>query len=272
MRLAHLHAGNASQPFLEMSMFAALNVMQYQPHGAMAPHEHDHASLNIVVAGGFQERIGKDDRVYARGQIAFCPAGVTHSQKFGKGGARQIIFRPQDSWLAYLSDCNINLADAPYTGSPSFRHLGDRLLDELARQDDFSPFACEGILLEIIAALGRHGATANSAATPPSWLRAAREFLHENAGAPFNMARIAQAAGRHEIHVAREFRRFYGTSVGAYLRGLRTDKAAQLLAATQDPITDIALACGFASHSHLCREFKARFGVMPSRYRARTIL
>jgi AraC family transcriptional regulator len=251
-------------------MFAALNVMQYQPHGAMAPHAHDHASLNIIVAGGFQERIGKDDRVYARGQIAYCPAGVTHSQKFGKDGARQIIFRPQDSWLAYLTDCNINLADAPYTGAALFHHLGDRLLDEMAHRDDFSPFACEGILLEIIAALGRNGATVNTSANPPSWLRAAREFLHENADASFSMARVAQAAGRHEIHVAREFRRFYGTSVGAYLRRLRTEKAAQLLAATQQTITDIALDCGFASHSHLCREFKARFGVTPSRYRART--
>lgn len=251
-------------------MFAAVQILHYQPHGAMAPHEHDHASLNIIVAGDFQERIGNDDRVYARGQIAFCPAGVTHSQKFGRTGARQIIFRPQDAWLAYLADCNINLADAPYTGSPAFRHLGDRLLDELARKDDFSAFVCEGILLEIIAALGRNGATQNTPAIPPSWLRAARDFLHENVDAPFSMARVAQAAGRHEIYVAREFRRFYGTSVGSYLRGLRTDKAAQLLAATRDPITDIALDCGFASHSHLCREFKARFGVTPSRYRART--
>jgi AraC family transcriptional regulator len=251
-------------------MFAqtGFHITSYEPHAAMAPHEHDHGSMNIVVGGNFLERIGRSERSYARGQIAFCPAGVTHSQKFGRTGARQIIFRPQDSWLAYLEDCNVNLDDAPYTGAPSFRHLGDRLLDEIAHKDDFSALACEGILLEIIAALGRNGATANSHANPPAWLRAARDFLHENAGAPLSMARVAQAAGRHEIHVAREFRRFYGTSVGAYLRRLRTEKAAQLLVATEDAITDIALGCGFASHSHLCREFKAHFGVTPSRYRA----
>ena len=50
-------------------MFAAVQILRYQPHGAMAPHAHDHASLNIIVAGGFQERIGKDDRVYARGHL-----------------------------------------------------------------------------------------------------------------------------------------------------------------------------------------------------------
>jgi AraC family transcriptional regulator len=254
-------------------MFAqnGLHVMNYEPHTAMAPHEHDHGSMNIVVGGDFLERIGRSERSYARGQIAFCPAGVIHSQKFGRTGARQIIFRLQDSWLAYLEDCNINLDDAPYTGAPSFHHLGDRLLDEIAHKDDFSALACEGILLEIIAALGRNGSTSCVPGNPPAWLRAARDFLHANACAPLNMARIAQAADRHEIHVAREFRRFYGTSVGAYQRRLRVEKAAQMLAAAKPSISEIALDCGFASHSHLCREFKAQFGLTPSRYRAANV-
>jgi AraC family transcriptional regulator len=33
-------------------------------------------------------------------------------------------------------------------------------------------------------------------------------------------------------------------------------------------LTDVALACGFASHSHMCRSFKAAFGVTPSQFRA----
>jgi AraC family transcriptional regulator len=254
-------------------MFAqtGLQVLRYEPHATMAPHDHDHGSMNIIVGGDFQERIGRSERSYARGQIAFCPAGVTHSQTFGKAGARQIIFRPQDSWLAYLTDCNISLDDAPYTGAPSFHHLGDRLLQEIAHKDDFSALSCEGILLEIIVALGRNGAPSLSRGPrAPAWLRAAHDFLHANASAPLDMARIARVAGRHEIHVAREFRRFYGTSLGAFQRQLRVENAAQLLAAAKLSISEIALDCGFASHSHLCREFKARFGVTPSRYRSNT--
>jgi AraC family transcriptional regulator len=129
--------------------------------------------------------------------------------------------------------------------------------------------ACEGLMLEIVAAFGRGSAASTSAIEPPAWLKRARNFLHENVSATLSMARIAQAAGRHEIHLAREFKRFFGLSVGNYLRRLRTDRAAQLLAQPHADITDIALACGFSSHSHLCREFKARYGVTPSQYRAR---
>jgi AraC family transcriptional regulator len=101
----------------------------------------------------------------------------------------------------------------------------------------------------------------------PAWLRRARDFVQEHAFTPISLARIAQAAGRHEIHLAREFRRHFGVSVGGYVRQLRTEEAARLLVHSRRDIAGIALACGFSSHAHLCREFKARFGITPSRYR-----
>jgi AraC family transcriptional regulator len=251
-------------------MFAqtALRISHYQPRADMAPHDHDEGLMNIVVGGEFLERIGKSERLYKRGHVAFCPAGMTHSQSFGTAGARQIMFKPQDSWLDYLADGKIRLDHAPHTYSNVLRGLGDRLLEEMRADDGFSAFACEGILLEIIAAFGRSRSVEGTDARPPVWLRAARDFIHENAFASLSMAQIAHAAGRHEIHLAREFRRFFGVPVGAYLRRLRTAQAGQLLLSPRITISEIAHSCGFASHSHLCREFKAHFGVTPSQYRS----
>jgi quercetin dioxygenase-like cupin family protein len=74
-----------------------LRIFRYQAHTEMTPHQHDEASMNIVVAGEFLERIGRDERTYTRGTASFCPAATTHSQKFGATGVRQIIFKPHDS-------------------------------------------------------------------------------------------------------------------------------------------------------------------------------
>ncbi|MGH6878276.1 MAG: helix-turn-helix transcriptional regulator [Rhizomicrobium sp.] len=224
--------------------------------------------MNIVVGGGFLERIGRGERNYARGHAVFLPAGMTHSQLFGATGTRQIIFRPQDSWLAYLADCNTKLEEAPHFNARSFRQFGDRLLAEMRNDDGFSAIAREGILLEIVAAFGRAGASGGARATRPAWLMAARDFLHENAHAPVSLAELARAVGRHEVHLAREFRRYYGVSVGTYLRQLRTEEAARRLLEPRTTISTIALDCGFSSHSHLCREFKAYFGVTPRQYRS----
>jgi AraC family transcriptional regulator len=246
-----------------------LRVNDYPPFLSMAPHAHAEGSINIVVQGGFLERIGRSERDYARGHIAFFPAGATHSQVFGAAGARQIIFRPEASWLDYLTHCRAKLDSAPHLNAPVFGQFGDRLIEEMASTDAMSPLAREGILLEIVAAFGRRQSAAQSRATPPAWLCRAREFLHANAASPLELAEIARAAGRHEIHLAREFRRFYGMPVGAYLRQLRSEHAARLLRAPHADISDIALACGFGSHSHLCRAFKAHFGITPSQYRCR---
>jgi len=245
-----------------------LRIVDYAPHAAMAPHSHDAATFGIILNGDFVERVGSSERRYSNGFVTFGPAGVTHSQAFGANGARQIIVTPEESWLSYLADCGVGLSASPFVRAPVFRQLGQRLHEELRRDDDFAGVACEGIVLEIVAAFGRAG-TAPSASRPPAWLDAARDFMHAHTGAPLSMKRIARAAGRHEIHLAREFRRHFGLSVGSYLRKVRTERAAHLLRHTRSGITDIALACGFASHAHLCRVFKAHFGVTPSQFRAR---
>jgi AraC family transcriptional regulator len=247
----------------------ALRLSRYAPGTAMAPHEHAEPSFNIVVGGCFLERIGGEERRYAAGCVSYCPAGLTHSQQFGRTGARQIICTPRHDWLEYLSDCRVDLGRSPYVGATVFRSLGERLLQELGSPDDLSGLACEGMLLETIAAFGRSSLEAGGPARAPAWLRAARDFLHENAAAPLRLARIAQAAGRHEVHLAREFRRFFGASIGEYLRRLRCERAAQLLAQPRRTltITEVALRCGFSSHAHLCREFRRSFGVTPSQYR-----
>ncbi|HEX3944067.1 MAG TPA: AraC family transcriptional regulator [Rhizomicrobium sp.] len=244
-----------------------LRIATYAPRDAMAPHSHDDASIGVIVGGDFIERVGKSERHYANGRVSFGPVGVVHSQKFGADGARQIIITPDAAWLSYLSECKVQLVDAPFARTPALCRLGQKLMRELERDDALSAVAREGIVLEIVAAFGRVGFGTPADAEAPRWLRIARDYLHAHACATPTMAQVARAAGRHEIHLAREFRRYFGMSVGTYLRRLKTEEAARLLLQPRANITAVALRCGFASHSHLCRVFKEHFGITPSQYR-----
>jgi len=53
--------------------------------------------------------------------------------------------------------------------------------------------------------------------------------------------------------------------------GRRLERAAHLLQHSLLPIGEIALACGFASASHLSNRFRARFQAAPGQYRAALI-
>jgi AraC family transcriptional regulator len=240
---------------------------EYMPLSAMAPHEHETACLNIVVGGDFTERIGKNARDYRRGHAAFCPPGLTHSQTFGKKGARQVIINTKPEWVDYLKECKVALDDAPHVGAQSFAYAGDRLLAELNRSDTFSRFCCEGIVLETLAAFGRGWYAQRSSKRPPSWVEHAEQFIRANGLEEITIAAIASAVERHPIHLCREFRRYFGMSVAAYVRQIRIQEAARLLAASELGLSEIALECGFSSHSHLCCEFKRQLGLTPSQYR-----
>lgn len=64
------------------------------------------------------------------------------------------------------------------------------------------------------------------------------------------------------------FRRAFGMSPWQYVLRARLDAAARMLLQGREPVTEVALATGFATPSHFATAFTRRFGVSPSRFRA----
>lgn len=64
------------------------------------------------------------------------------------------------------------------------------------------------------------------------------------------------------------FQQAFGVSPWQYVLRARLDEAARRLLRGDEPVTEIALATGFATPSHFATAFARRFEVPPSRYRA----
>lgn len=78
-----------------------------------------------------------------------------------------------------------------------------------------------------------------------------------------------EAAGVHRAHLAREFRRFFGTSPAEYRRAIQLEWAAARLRASDEPTAAIALRAGLFEQTHLTRGFRGRYRVTPAQYRSR---
>ncbi|MBH9346152.1 helix-turn-helix transcriptional regulator, partial [Pseudomonas aeruginosa] len=82
---------------------------------------------------------------------------------------------------------------------------------------------------------------------------------------PLSLAELASIAGLSRYQVLRAFSRATGLTPYAYLLQRRLERARGLLG-TDQPLADIALACGFADQSHLTRLFARLYGISPGRY------
>jgi AraC family transcriptional regulator len=139
--------------------------------------------------------------------------------------------------------------------------LTRRIHLESAESDDVAQLAVESIAFALAGELAR---------TPRDdrrWIPIVRDYLHAHFTRKMSLREIASAAGVHPVHISRAFPLRYGVTLGDYVRALRVDYAARELMATRRPIADIALDAGFASQSHLTRQFRARMGIAPAAYR-----
>jgi transcriptional regulator GlxA family with amidase domain len=102
---------------------------------------------------------------------------------------------------------------------------------------------------------------------PPRALRRVREFIETHLEDNISIQTLAAIAGLSKYHFARAFKQSEGITPHGYLVQCRVRRAQDLLAATDLPLSEIALASGFADQSHCARRFREHVGVTPSSYR-----
>ena len=99
------------------------------------------------------------------------------------------------------------------------------------------------------------------------WVRA---LLAAEPNRTWTLDELAREVHCSAFHLARQFRRLTGSSIGRDLVGLRLALALQRLAEDEDDLARLAADLGFASHSHFSARFRSVFGLSPSA--ARSIL
>lgn len=94
------------------------------------------------------------------------------------------------------------------------------------------------------------------------------EAMENHIADPLDLGQVAQFAGVGTRQLNRLFRDKLNLSTMAFYRRLRLDKARNLLQQSTLPVTEIALATGFANSAHFSRAFRSVFGRTASTERA----
>lgn len=88
-------------------------------------------------------------------------------------------------------------------------------------------------------------------------------LMEGHIAAPMSREALAQAGRVSVRQLERLFAHHLGATVGETYRRIRLARALALLGETSLGVTEIGVACGFASPSHFSRAFSERYGVPP---------
>ena len=101
----------------------------------------------------------------------------------------------------------------------------------------------------------------------PRWFAEAYERAKEPDVFRLGAQGFIAAAGRSHEHVCRTCQEVLGLTPSALINRVRSEFAADRLAQTNIPITEIAVECGLENISHFYRVFRRHYGTTPRAYR-----
>ena len=245
------HEADALIPDLRLSLAS------YAPGAVLEAHRHETGCVGIVLGGTVEEQAAGRQASGRIGAMTIKPAGIMHRNRFGSSGAillsigaapRRLLDRLGWMWREESGQAPAALAAA--------RALRDG--------DRFG--AAEEAAWRILAS-AEAARPAGRPAPAALWLSRVRDQVAAARRRP-SIGALARSEGVHPVYLTRMFHLSYGCSISRFIRRLRVQRGADLLARTDLQVSAIAADLDFADQSHFCRTFRAEMGVSPSVYRS----
>lgn len=197
--------------------------------------EDRHHYLYVKISASFLQKIAEENFKLNRDRVEMMP-----------------VFQVRDPQLEQLLRLlKIEMHQGGRMGQLYFESLANALMINLLQ--DYSPTS-----LQVVQFKGGLG--------DRKLLQVIR-YIDDTLDQDIKLADLAQLVEVSQSHFSRLFKQSMGLSPYQYLLQQRVERAKQLLKKTNQPLVEIALACGFVSQSHFTRQFRQATGVTPKAYR-----
>ncbi len=249
-------------------------------------HSHPELELVVMVRGSGSRHVGDSVERCGAGDVVLLGSGMPHSWGMEPSEAGRI-----DCIYAQWNGANLLAAARHLNELSVLGRLFERARHALVvegeqaqaitalaietHQNRQEPLArCAG-LLRILSLLG-DGSNLRTLCSPayvapsgPDDSRQARlqRFLHEHRTERVPAARAAAIAGVPASSFSRFFAGAFNRTYRAYCTDLKLVEACRLLAESERPVLEIALAAGFANLANFNRRFRQSRGLTPSAWR-----
>jgi AraC family transcriptional regulator len=224
---------------------------------------HDYPSITLVIRGSLEEESSIYIDHVTPLTVVIKSAGIPHSDFFGPNGCLTLQVRlPADIAFKLFGSTR---ARVHQTGGPIVGALLSLLnLPKLSS----SRLEADDAERSVHQALALLPGNRSRSIVPLRWLAGVKDYIDAMPSSKCPTLReLGNVASVHPVHLTRQFKQVYGSSVRSYLKRRRLRAAIGAIAGGADSLTEIAHQCGYADQSHFCRDFKVFANLSPGRYR-----
>jgi AraC family transcriptional regulator len=159
--------------------------------------------------------------------------------------------------------------------SPGGTHHGfsaEDLLDDVRRAMERNPGATRAAVSQLVTFLTPSDTVEKPSARgglAPWQKRKVDRYLRENLDRTVRLNAVAEQVALSVSYFSRAFKESFGTTPHMHILQLRLELAQKLMLTTEEPLSQIALACGLADQAHLSKLFRRLVGETPNAWRRR---
>ena len=143
----------------------------------------------------------------------------------------------------------------------------EQVVTEFSRPLPRDPALADLLLAALLLRIAENQKTQDMTSSALGYAHAAAEYLKAHCFNALRVQEVAAYVGIAPAYLQRIFKQAMGVTMVEYVNQLRVEQSRRLLAYTDSPIIDVAVACGFNSRQHFFRVFSAQTGMSPQQYR-----
>lgn len=238
-------------------------------------------SLNQRPARLFQ-RIGdrRHTSLFAKGDLSVAPAAALLMSQWAQND-QYLRIRIASKFLEQVAQSELDRCPPSIELVPEFRarnpqieQIGLLLLTELRSGGLAGSLYVESLTNVLAVQLIRNYSTAQPCSVlfenrlSDYQLLTVTDYICDRLSEPIQLADLSDLLGLSQFHFGRLFKKKTGVPPYQYVLQQRVERAKYLLKTTNLSVMEIALRCGFSSHSHLGKWFRQYTGVTPKAFRS----
>jgi len=227
-------------------------------------HEHEQSYFMLTEHCVYRERLGSRTIHHPPNTVLWRPPAISHSDGMARSNGRSFSVYLKDELLDRYSD-DVSIPNEFSEQNTYLVFLANRLRNEFRNWTNGSDLIVEGLVLEMLGYAARKRIPADR--LPPEWIVRIVEKLEDEFQEGHTNLELANEVGIHPVHLARTFRRYYGRSVGTYLKEVRVQRAMSQILQKELTLAEIANSSGFSDQSQFTKTFKEIVGITPGAFR-----